>query len=458
MSHQDKKSICILLGSAHVGGGTYVIFQHALWLQRRGWEVVIVPHFPVTPGMTAWHPEADRELKFATFPEVKERTFTLALATWWRTALDLYRINAKHYGYFVQSIESRFYDDSDLAGQLFAESTYMMGLPVVTEVQWIVDDLHRRFGTEAELAHNGIRKDIYSTIGPRKEPNRSEGVRVLVEGPLRVFFKNVERTVELCRQSKADEIWLMTSTPGLTAYPGVDRVFSCVPIDEAASIYRSCDVLVKLSYVEGMFGPPLEQFHCGGTAIVYEVTGAEEYLKDGFNAYVLKKDDEEGVIQAINRLCDSPTELARLRRNAQETAAKWPDWPAASARFEAAIEALLEKPSPSQSMLKLLSERYSEWNKRHQLQQQQLGALRNELQEIRPLVVPADEAERLRVAAQELQIALSSPTFRLLQRLRSYKALRIFGGAVIRSLRQIKQMFCSVTSRLSACTAPRGAN
>jgi hypothetical protein len=334
----------------------------------------------------------------------------------------------------------------------------MFGLPVVTEVQWIVDDLHQRFGTEAELAHNGIRKDIYFTIGPRKEPNRSAGVRVLVEGPLRVFFKNVERTIELCRQSKADEIWLMTSTPGLTSYPGVDRVFSCVPIEEAASIYRSCDVLVKLSYVEGMFGPPLEQFHCGGTAIVYEVTGAEEYLKDEFNSYVLKKDDEEGVIQAINRLCDYPTELARLKINAQETASKWPDWPAASERFEAAIEGILLKPSPSRQMLKLLSERYSEWNRRHQLQQQQLGALKKELQEIRPLVIPADEAERLRLADRELQIALSSPTFKLLQRLRSYKLLRVIGGSLIRCLRRSKQIFRSISSRLYGSAAPRIAS
>jgi len=458
MSSQIKKSICILLGSAHVGGGTYVIFQHALWLQKRGWEVVIVPHFPVTPGMTAWHPEADRELRFATFKEVKDRSFNLAIATWWRTALDLHRINAAHYGYFVQSIESRFYEDSDLAGQLFAESTYMFGLPVVTEVQWIVDDLHQRFGTEAELAHNGIRKDIYSTIGPRKAPNRSAGLRVLVEGPLRVFFKNVERTIELCRQSKADEIWLMTSTPGLTSYPGVDRVFSCVPIEEAASIYRSCDVLVKLSYVEGMFGPPLEQFHCGGTAIVYDVTGADEYLKDGFNSYVLKKDDEEGVIQAINRLCDYPAELARLKINAQETASKWPDWPLASQRFETAIEGILLKPSPSRQMLKLLSDRYSEWNRRHQMQQQQLGALQKELQEIRPLVVPADEAARLRLADRELQIALSSSTFKLLQRLRSYKILRVVGESVIRCLRRLGQIFRYLSSRLTACISPRVAN
>jgi len=93
-----------------------------------------------------------------------------------------------------------------------------------------------------------------------------------------VFFKNVEKTIELCLQSDADEIWLLTSTE-ISEYPGVDKCFSRVAIEKTPEIYRSCDVLVKLSYVEGMFGPPLEMFHCGGTAIVYDVTGHDEYIK-----------------------------------------------------------------------------------------------------------------------------------------------------------------------------------
>lgn len=64
-------------------------------------------------------------------------------------------------------------------------------------------------------------------------------------------------------------------------------------------IYRSCDVIVKLSYIEGMFGPPLEMFHCGGTAIVYDVTGHDEYIVHEKNALVVKTDDDKQVINYI---------------------------------------------------------------------------------------------------------------------------------------------------------------
>ena len=76
------------------------------------------------------------------------------------------------------------------------------------------------------------------------------------------------------------------------AVAGVDRVFSRVPILETPRVYRSCDVLVKLSYIEGMFGPPLEMFHCGGTAIVYRVTGHEQYIRHDDNSLVVTPDDE----------------------------------------------------------------------------------------------------------------------------------------------------------------------
>ncbi len=68
-----------------------------------------------------------------------------------------------------------------------------------------------------------------------------------------------------------------------------------IPVESTPVIYRSCDVLLKLSKVEGMFGPPLEMFHCGGTAITYDVTGSEEYLVSGRNSLVVPMDDEKAV-------------------------------------------------------------------------------------------------------------------------------------------------------------------
>ena len=52
--------------------------------------------------------------------------------------------------------------------------------------------------------------------------------------------------------------------------------------------------MLKLSRVEGMFGPPLEGFHMGATCVVTAVTGHEEYVEHGENGLVVEWDDPAG--------------------------------------------------------------------------------------------------------------------------------------------------------------------
>ena len=148
--------------------------------------------------------------------------------------------------------------------------------------------------------------------------------------------------------ASVDEIWLLTSSD-VSTYPNADKVFSKISIEEAAEVYRSCDVLVKLSYVEGMFGPPLEIFHCGGTAIVYAVTGYDEYIQHDYNALVAEPDDEDAVINYLKTLKTDKQLLARLQNNAKITAAAWLDWQPASQNFMQMLEeASLKSPTSVQ--------------------------------------------------------------------------------------------------------------
>ena len=368
--------VAFLLGSAHVGGGTYVIFQHALAMVKAGWRVCIVTEERVPEGQVDWHPEAKKQLSFVTFDDVAEEQFDVAYATWWRTVYRLHRVNAKKYLYFVQSIESRFFEEWDQAAIRWADATYAYELPTVTEARWIVEYLDKYYGRRAELARNGIRKDVYHQGVEPLAPREAGKLRVLIEGPLNVFFKNVERTVELCASGQADEIWMMTSTKGLTRYPFCDRVFSCVPIHEAARVYASCDVVVKLSYVEGMFGPPLEMFHCGGTCVVYDVTGHDEYIRSGENGLVLQRDDEEGVVKALNTLKNEREYLHLLKENAVRTANSWPSWDQASQEFISATNKLLDQPSPSRQSLFSWNRALSGWYDSHVNAQSELYAQR----------------------------------------------------------------------------------
>lgn len=323
--------IAFLLGSLAQGGGNYVVIQHALHARAMGHTVTLVVQSGFKPNERLWHPGL-AELHVCELDPCQAERYDIAVATYWRTVLDLHRLDAAQYAYFVQSIESRFFDPSQVLLRQLVDSTYALRLPTLTEASWIRDYLLERYGNRCLLARNGIRKDLYTPAGPchaQREPGK---LRVLVEGGFGVPFKNTARTVRLVRRERPFETWVLTSTK-LSWYPGVDRLFSRVPITEVAPVYRSCDVIVKLSLVEGMFGPPLEMFHCGGTAIVYDVSGHDEYIVHGRNALVAPMNDETAVLDHLQRLRDSPGLLAELKQGAAEAAAAWPDWPTSSQLF-----------------------------------------------------------------------------------------------------------------------------
>ncbi|WP_022760435.1 glycosyltransferase family 4 protein [Butyrivibrio sp. AD3002] len=349
----------IFLGSTTVGGGTYVIFEHATRAKEKGVDVTIVTREKVSKEELYWHTKAS-ELRFITVEEASKEEFDVVISTWWAMVGEAYKVKGKQYLYFVQSIESRFAPEKEKPTRRYAESTYMMPMEIITEATWIKEYLEKNYLKHPILVHNGIRKDIYFPDGEvieKRDPNK---LRVLVEGPVDVDFKNVPKTIKLCQKSKADEIWLMTSSE-ISKYKGVDKVFSRVPIWEAAKIYRSCDVIVKLSYVEGMFGPPLEMFHCGGTAITYDVTGHDEYIVNGVNGLVVHRDDDDKVVEYLNRLKEDSEYLNNLKKGALDTANNWIDWETSSDRFyDAVMELSKPKEDNLQEKLAMMSRFYFE--------------------------------------------------------------------------------------------------
>lgn len=333
--------IAFLLGSPDISGGTNVIMEHALGLTQLGHRVSIVTERPIEASRLAWKPEA-MKLPLFCHAEVKQKMFDLAFATWWRTCYDLPFVPARKYAYFVQSIESRFFAATDPDSKALAEYTYRMPMPVVTEATWIAKYLGSNYGRSVSLVLNGIDKATFNTEGPVVEARRPGSLRVLIEGPLGVEFKRTELALDLCRQAGVKDLWLLTSSE-CASMPGCSRVLSRIPVTRVGEVYRSCDVLVKLSTVEGMFGPPLEMFHCGGTAITTDVTGHDEYMKHGINGVIVRRGNEAEVVEYLRSMERDPSFVTALKQGAVDTARAWPDWPSSTRQFEAFVRETIEK-------------------------------------------------------------------------------------------------------------------
>jgi hypothetical protein len=100
------------------------------------------------------------------------------------------------------------------------------------------------------------------------------------------------------------------------------------------------DILLKLSRVEGVFGPPLEMFSQGGTAITTTVTGSDEYMEHGFNSLLVEPYNLRQVIRYLKLLHESRETLRKLRENALNTARRHPEWKASTGKLAAHLERL----------------------------------------------------------------------------------------------------------------------
>lgn len=335
--------IAFLLGYPEISGGTNVIMEHAIGLRALGHRVSIVTELGFDRQRLSWKPAA-MDLPLLSHAECRQRpAFDLVLATWWRSVYDLPFVPAKRVGYFVQSIESRFFPCDQPDMKALAEYTYRIPMPIVTEASWIKRHLEGVYGRRCGLVLNGIDKSTFNLTGPVAEQRPTSHMRVLIEGPLNVPFKRIELALDLCRRSGVKDLWLLTSS-ACESMPGVSRVFSRVPVTRVGDIYRSCDVLVKLSTVEGMFGPPLEMFHCGGTTIATDVTGHEEYLRHGVNGIVVKRGHEAQVVDYLHALEQDRPFLEHLKRGAIACANQWPTWETSVRGMEAWCRSIIDEP------------------------------------------------------------------------------------------------------------------
>jgi O-antigen biosynthesis protein len=338
-------TVAFLVNDLQLSGGVGVVVAHARQLHdRHGFDVTLVlareqedPH---------WHHEPLQGLPVLSLDEARRTRFDIAISTWWETAFALFELHAERYASFVQSLEDRFYRPG-APERLGARLVLDLPVSFITEARWIADTLDDlRPGVPCYLVRNGIDKAVFGTPDAL-EPRTDGPLNVLVEGYAASWFKGVNEAVAAVGQMREPHR-LTVVTPyreGLVAN-GADRVVGPITQRELATLYAESDVLVKLSRVEGMYGPPLEAFHMGATCVTTEVTGHEEYVEHGVNALVCDWDDPRGTSRQLDLLARDRVLLHRLRLGALETARAWPTWEQAGQFMAGALHAIKRDPPP----------------------------------------------------------------------------------------------------------------
>lgn len=338
--------IAFLVNDLQLSGGVGVVAQHARRLSAiHGWDVTLV--LVREQEMPSWRGyEHLPHLHVHSREQALNEHFDIALATWWETTFTLFELSAERYAYFVQSLEDRFYRD-DEAERLGAALTLDLPVAFITEASWIVNALsYLRPDAPCRLVRNGIDKDVFGPI--ETVPINTDGpLRILVEGSPSVWFKHVHDAIHAASAMREPHhLAVVCGEPGALEGLAADEVLGPLSHREMAALYARTDVVLKLSSVEGMFGPPLEGFHRGATCVVTPVTGHEEYVEHGWNGLLTDWDDLRGTARQLDLLARDRELLHFLRINALETARAWPSWAQSSQFMAAALSAIRREPAP----------------------------------------------------------------------------------------------------------------
>ncbi len=329
--------VAFLLQDLQLSGGVGVVVEHARQLTRRhGFDVTLA----LTRAQTRpdWTFEGLDTLHVLPLEEARNAQYDVVVATWWRTAHELFEFDARRYAYFVQSLEDRFYRPEE-RGHAEAAATLRFPVHFVTEARWIAETLDElRPDVPCYYVRNGVSKETFPPL-ERVEPRLDGPLRILVEGSRVWWHKGVDEALAAAgAMNEQRHVTLVTHDGGpIRATADADRVVGPLPQAELAALYAETDVVLKLSRVEGMFGPPLEGFHAGATCVVTPVTGHDEYVVHGWNGLVCDWDDTRGTARQLDLLARDRRLLHFLRSNALQTARAWPSWEQSSSFMALAL-------------------------------------------------------------------------------------------------------------------------
>ncbi len=339
--------VAFLVNDLQLSGGVGVVVQHARQLSMiDGWDVTLV--LVREEEGPSWHGyEHLPHLHVRSREQALSEHYDVAVATWWETTFTLFELAADRYAYFVQSLEDRFYRH-DEAERLGAGLTLDLPVSFITEAGWIRATLAGlRPDAPCYLVRNGIDKDVFA---PLEQPplNTSDPLRVLIEGSPVSWFKHVHEAIHAAAAMREPHhVTVVCGDHKALGDVVADEVVGPLSHREMAALYERIDVVLKLSSVEGMFGPPLEGFHRGATCVVTPVTGHEEYVQHGWNGMLADWDDLRGSARQLDLLARDRELLHFLRTNALETARAWPSWEQSSQFMAAALLSIRREPPPA---------------------------------------------------------------------------------------------------------------
>jgi glycosyltransferase involved in cell wall biosynthesis len=210
----------------------------------------------------------------------------------------------------------------------------------------MVSSYHQRTFEEAGvepsrlfMAHFGVDLDLFSPGPPRDDGvfrvlfcgsiTQRKGISYLVDAFRRAELENAE-LVFAGRAVGSREPWI--NEPRL-------RHIDALPRPKLPDVYRSADVIVLPSLIEGFPSTPLEGMACGLPAIVSENTFGHDVIEDGVDGWVTPIRDADSIAAKLRLLYEDRNRQRRMAKAARRKAEQF-TWAAYGEQLRAGLAKL----------------------------------------------------------------------------------------------------------------------
>ena len=319
------KKIVYLIPTTNISGGVMVVAQHALRLQKRHHNVLLVScgHSKELSWIDDFYVPI---ITYETFlKNTKNRFLDIAVATLWSTVEYVTHSRAREKFYFVQNREYDFYKKDHPFYKKAKETYDNEDVTFFTMSTWCQDWLWTLFKKRAHYVPNGIDTKIFCAHGESIAKKVDGKTRILIEGNPDDHYKNVDESFEIIDQLDLNqyEIWFISYGGKPKKWYKYDRFFHGVPYRDMPKYYRSCDILLKTSRLESFSYPPLEMMACGGVCVVAENEGNKAFVKNAYNALSYHLGDIQTAVEHINNVANNNQLKEALIENGSQTAKEW---------------------------------------------------------------------------------------------------------------------------------------
>ena len=342
--------VTIPLGSFHLSGGVKVLVLLANGMAQRGWQVTFLAPdyapdspFPLETDIRirvlktgpGWMPPTIRKLfYYARLSLESTRQADLCLANYYLTLYPavvsrllihrqaqilcyLQGYEAGSHGLLAQANWA-----SRIIRYLLAKLSYCFPIRIFCVSQWVKNQIAR---PDAQVLNPpALNLAVFTPMG-RRESNGTLTIGTIGRQGATKGYSDFLRALDHLPASLQVQIRVASPKPHEVALP--TRFPSeglCIQSESGmADFYRSCDLFVLTSRMEGFPLPPLEAMACGGAVVATACGGISEYGQAGINCLIVPLDDPAVLAQAILQLCQNPAAREKLAQEGIRTASRY---------------------------------------------------------------------------------------------------------------------------------------